>query len=249
MVSRSSIEPQDTALRRHMLIAGTGRAGTSFLVRYLSALGLETEIERSGKSQWNEMANAGLETMPLLKPGADLPYVIKTPWIAEFADHILKQDAVAIDALIIPIRDLNEAAASRTILELRAIHERMPWMAELDSTHDVGLDPRRASLLAQPARPGAHSRHRLPPADPALCRRGHADRVSGISAPDPRRRLFVLQVAPAFAGDRHRRSGAGGAPRPRRPGPGPRRERGEQGIGSDFATSSTRSPCGASCSA
>ena len=42
-----------------MLIAGTGRA--SFLVRYLSALGLETEIERSGQSRWDEMANAGLE--------------------------------------------------------------------------------------------------------------------------------------------------------------------------------------------
>jgi hypothetical protein len=52
-----------------MLIAGTGRAGTSFLVRYLSALGLETEIERSGQSQWDDVANAGLETMPLLNAG------------------------------------------------------------------------------------------------------------------------------------------------------------------------------------
>ena len=120
-----------------MLIAGTGRAGTSFLVRYLSALGLETEIERSGQSRWDETANAGLETVPLLAPGADLPYVIKTPWIAEFADHILKQDSVAIDALIIPVRDLTEAAASRIILERRAIHESAPWMAELDSTHET----------------------------------------------------------------------------------------------------------------
>jgi len=137
MPPSTSGDLQDTALRRHMLIAGTGRAGTSFLVRYLSALGLETEIERSGQSQWNEEANAGLETMPLLTPGADLPYVIKTPWIVEFADHILKQDAVAIDALIIPVRDLAEAAASRTILERRAIHERAPWMAELDTSHET----------------------------------------------------------------------------------------------------------------
>ena len=124
-------------MRRHMLIAGTGRAGTSFLVRYLSALGLETEIERSGEAQWDETANAGLETMPLLTPGADLPYVIKTPWVAEFADHILKQEAVAIDALVIPVRDLTEAAASRIILERRAMHESAPWMADLDSTHET----------------------------------------------------------------------------------------------------------------
>jgi hypothetical protein len=119
-----------------MLIAGTGRAGTSFLVRNLSAFGLETEIERSGQSRCDETANAGLETMPLA-PGADLPYVIKTPWIAESADHILKQDAVAIDALVIPVRDLTEAAASRVILGRRAIHESASWMADLDSTHET----------------------------------------------------------------------------------------------------------------
>jgi hypothetical protein len=47
MLTNSSAQAPNKIPRRHLLIAGTGRAGTSFLVRYLSALGLETEIDRS----------------------------------------------------------------------------------------------------------------------------------------------------------------------------------------------------------
>lgn len=127
--------PQTPTLsaRSHLLIAGTGRAGTSFLVRYLSELGLDTTLSRRGgwKGGWNEDANAGLEELPVAADPADLPYVIKSPWAYEMADEQLSNPALHLDAAILPMRDIVEAAASRTVLELRAMHEQAPWMADL----------------------------------------------------------------------------------------------------------------------
>jgi hypothetical protein len=64
---------------KHLIIAGTGRAGTSFLVRYLTELGLDTTLARNGeRAGWDAEANAGLEN--LLVWGEKLPYVVKSPW-------------------------------------------------------------------------------------------------------------------------------------------------------------------------
>jgi hypothetical protein len=120
-------------VRRHLLIAGTGRAGTSFLVRYLAELGLDTHLGRAGDNPtWDEDANAGLENLPLLDPNADLPYVVKSPWLYQLIDEVLTTDMIAIDAVVIPVRDLAEAAASRSILEQRSILQGAPWMVRLE---------------------------------------------------------------------------------------------------------------------
>jgi len=105
-------------MKHHLMIAGTGRAGTSFLVRYLHACGLETHLSKHLTGSWDENANAGLEDFPTA--GTDLPYVIKSPWLFEFVNTLLERDDVTLDAVIIPVRDLVEAAASRAIIELRA---------------------------------------------------------------------------------------------------------------------------------
>ena len=125
-------EPPPSLAQHHLMIAGTGRAGTSFLVRFLAAMGLVTHLAQSGEAQWDEAANAGLEDIPI--PGAfdSLPYVVKTPLLSEIVDDVLQNPDIVIDAVIIPIRDLVEVAASRTILELQAIHQQHPWMAGLD---------------------------------------------------------------------------------------------------------------------
>jgi hypothetical protein len=105
-------------MKKHLVIAGTGRAGTSFLVQYLTACGLETHITRYANPGFDENANAGFEDVPL--PGADLPYVIKSPWLYEFVDRLLERDDIALDAVIVPMRDIVEAASSRVILEMQA---------------------------------------------------------------------------------------------------------------------------------
>jgi hypothetical protein len=102
----------------HVFIAGTGRAGTSFLVQYLHACGLETTLALHPDGKLDEHANAGLEDYPT--KGARLPYVMKSPWLYEFVDEMLERDDLVIDAVIMPMRDIVEAAASRAILEMGA---------------------------------------------------------------------------------------------------------------------------------
>jgi hypothetical protein len=122
---------------RHLIIAGTGRAGTSFLVRYLTELGLDTTLARNGdRASWDADANAGLENQ--LVCGVNLPYVVKSPWIGEYVDQILNEKQFKIDAFIVPVRDLVEAATSRVVLEQRAIHQHNSWMADqLDRTWET----------------------------------------------------------------------------------------------------------------
>jgi hypothetical protein len=96
-----------TVPRRHLVISGTGRAGTSFLVRLLDRCGLET-----GDGEWYDRARAGLEHR--LGPGA--PYVVKDPMLGMYCDEV-DMTAVAVDAVIVPLRDLRAAAASRLYQE------------------------------------------------------------------------------------------------------------------------------------
>jgi hypothetical protein len=151
--------------RRHLLIAGTGRAGTSFLVRYLAELGLETQLSRGPASSWCDVAQAGLEDNLLPILAADPPYVVKQPWSYQMIDEALADPAVALDGVIIPIRDLTEAAASRTVVEIQALHKAIPWMAQLDRTwEDWGRVPGGAIYALDPvdqARLLAVGLHRL----------------------------------------------------------------------------------------
>jgi hypothetical protein len=119
----------------HLLISGTGRSGTSFLVRYLAELGLDTHLNRHGGAEfWDSNANAGLEDAPLVSLPRNLPYVAKSPWLWHLIDEVLADASFKIDAVIIPVRDLAEAALSRNVLERRAIHQSAPWMSELGSS-------------------------------------------------------------------------------------------------------------------
>ncbi|WP_174973296.1 hypothetical protein [Burkholderia contaminans] len=126
-------------MKHHLLIAGTGRAGTSFLVQYLTACGLETHLSRNPDGWIDENANAGLEDFPA--KDADLPYVVKSPWLYEFVNELLARDDVQVDAVIVPMRDLVEAATSRVVNELRARLGREEIPNELTRWHTWGTVP------------------------------------------------------------------------------------------------------------
>jgi hypothetical protein len=135
MTDSADPRPQSlTGPNHHLMIAGTGRSGTSLLVRFLAAMGLDTHLAKSGEQQWSDEANAGLEDIPITAAFDDLPYVIKTPFLSEIIDAVLRDPAIVIDAVIIPVRDLTQAAASRTVLELQTIHRFQPWMLNLEHT-------------------------------------------------------------------------------------------------------------------
>ena len=122
--------------RRHLLITGTGRAGTSFLVRYLTALGFDTHLSRQGDGAfWDESAQAGLEDIPLAGDPDTLPYVIKSPWLALHPESLGRR--VTLDGIIVPVRNLDEAAMSRVVIERQAIDRAAPWMAEADQCWDA----------------------------------------------------------------------------------------------------------------
>jgi hypothetical protein len=115
--------------RHHLIITGTGRAGTTFLVRYLTALGFDTHLSRRSDPHFDPWAKAGLEDNPLQTSPRDLPYVLKSPWLYELVDDLFARGMIKFDAAIIPVRDLREAAISRVTVERRAIHRDAPWMA------------------------------------------------------------------------------------------------------------------------
>lgn len=87
-----------------VLITGTGRAGTSFLVQLLTNLGEDTGFQRGVKL--DSKCNAGLEQKEDSKHR-----VIKNPEFALRIPDINKK--IEIEHIYIPIRELSKTALSR----------------------------------------------------------------------------------------------------------------------------------------
>jgi hypothetical protein len=102
--------------REHALIAGTGRAGTSFLVQFLAECGVPTHP--LGELGYFPAARAGFE-QNLLDHNAG--YLVKDPWFSEYL-HEIDLNEIQLDAVIIPVRDLAEAAMSRIRLERSSLY-------------------------------------------------------------------------------------------------------------------------------
>ncbi len=95
-------------LKPKIVIAGTGRAGTTLLVQIMTDLGFDTGFARG--VQIDNEARAGLERN-ILSPTA--PRVIKNPKLSTDLGGLLAAGKVAVEHVIIPVRDLEIAAASR----------------------------------------------------------------------------------------------------------------------------------------
>jgi hypothetical protein len=93
----------------HVVISGTGRAGTTFLVQILTTLGFDTGF-RSPREGVYENCHAGMERDLREK---NLPYIVKSPWICEYLDSLQPDHGIVIDHLIVPVRELFAAAESR----------------------------------------------------------------------------------------------------------------------------------------
>lgn len=97
--------------RRHCIITGTGRTGTTFLVKLLTHLGLDTGFTKDQlSSQTDPVSAAGLE-FDIRNPAA--PYIVKSPWFCDHATEVVQRGDIKIDHVIIPLRDLQAAAQSR----------------------------------------------------------------------------------------------------------------------------------------
>ena len=97
--------------RNHVVITGTGRSGTTFLVELLTHLGLETGFTADNiVSNKYEEGRAGLEYDIRRK---DCPFIVKTPLFCDYAEEVICRDDIVIEHIFIPVRDLNAAAESR----------------------------------------------------------------------------------------------------------------------------------------
>lgn len=107
--------------RRHVVITGTGRSGTSFLVELLTHLGFDTgyQIDTLGNHKC-ERSRAGLET-DIRKPGA--PYIVKNPWFCDYATEVVDRADICIDHVFVPMRDLKAAADSRRTVTTQALNQ------------------------------------------------------------------------------------------------------------------------------
>jgi len=101
------------ATRHHTIISGTGRAGTTFLVKLLTNLGLDTGYSLWDLHVWAN-CNAGLERDLRAE---DAPYIVKSPWICDTIDEVAADPRIVIDYAIIPMRTLEAAAESRRYVE------------------------------------------------------------------------------------------------------------------------------------
>ncbi len=97
---------------KKIVITGTGRAGTTFLVQLLGELGLDTGFNAENwRESFDEHCHAGLERN---LGDATSPRVIKNPELCRTLPASLRAGtAPAIEHVLIPLRDLQSAARSR----------------------------------------------------------------------------------------------------------------------------------------
>lgn len=116
--------------KHHVLIAGTGRAGTSFLVRLLTRCGVDTGYTK-GHEGFNHTIRAGCERIAGTPCNAAVwnkfPYVMKSPYLSTGIDA-LHGVHIPIDAVIVPVRNLDDVYRSR-------ITNKVPWSGDNTREH------------------------------------------------------------------------------------------------------------------
>jgi len=104
----------------HIVITGTGRAGTTLLVRILAELGLDTDATPSAIARVeNNSGRAGIEPRISDDTLDRLPLVVKAPQFVDSLPGLLDRGVFPVDVAIVPMRDLQDAAQSRIDAETR----------------------------------------------------------------------------------------------------------------------------------
>ena len=92
-----------------ILITGTGRCGTTFLIKLFTFLGFDTGYDKSNYASYIFFnCNSGME-----RQITDTHYILKNPFFIHEIDEIIKNKDVTIKQVIIPIRNYSLSAKSR----------------------------------------------------------------------------------------------------------------------------------------
>lgn len=123
-----------------VIITGPGRSGTTFLIRLLSRLDVNTGFPSDYEKLAPGTRGAGCEHIIVDMPiySQVTPYVLKSPEWCFLLRSFLEKKILAVDHVLIPIRDLETAAKSRIDVDLL-------WkMEEPDLIHQTAIH--RAAL-------------------------------------------------------------------------------------------------------
>ena len=138
-----------------MIISGTGRAGTTFLVQMFTALGFDTGFN-DVTATVDATSNAGMEH-DLRDPEA--PYIVKAPWICDYLDAVLTRGDIVVDRAFVPMRDLFAAAESRREISRRSEPMTLPdvtsgglWHTDVPDEQERILTDRLYQLIYALAR-------------------------------------------------------------------------------------------------
>jgi len=99
-------------MKEHILISGTGRAGTSALVHFLTELQYDTGFAGHIEQAWLPTCQAGLEH-DLRKLDESSPLIVKDPAFCEYGHELLTSGGVNLSLALICVRDITQAAGSR----------------------------------------------------------------------------------------------------------------------------------------
>ena len=92
-----------------ILITGTGRCGTTFLIKLFSFLDFDTGYNRDNYNlSISPICNSGME-----RNYQDNYYILKNPTFIMDIENILNDSSIIIKNVIIPIRDIKISAKSR----------------------------------------------------------------------------------------------------------------------------------------
>ena len=123
--------------RNHVVITGTGRAGTSFLVELLTHLGLDTGFSvESLLLEKCSHSEAGLESDIRKEP---CPYIVKSPQFCGYAREVVMKMDVSLDHVFIPIRDLFSAAESRRQVHSNRVDQLRDRVHQLPLIKRLGI--------------------------------------------------------------------------------------------------------------
>lgn len=115
-------------MKEHVVITGTGRAGTTFLMELLTHLGLDTGFSSHKIELYKDkISNAGLEKKVGESSGS---YIMKDPSFVDYAEEVLTRENIRINHVFIPIRGITAVSASRRANQ-KAQLGKLSWREKL----------------------------------------------------------------------------------------------------------------------
>jgi len=123
------------------LISGTGRCGTTFLIKLFSFLDYDTGFNMEDYNNYIfKNCNSGME-----RDYNEKYYILKNPNFIANIDKIINDHSIKIKSIIFPIRNLKESAQSREKNNFKAgglwnaasIHEQLNYYNSIISNYIV----------------------------------------------------------------------------------------------------------------